>query len=471
MEKLDQFIKSNGYIVSVFLSTLIFWSFLFETPPFYFNIVNMIGIIALVSLSACVLIRYENTLYALPPLIGLLFVVNHPSMTFDTTTMIFPIIAILLLLSGFVIHIYRFRPTFTKKTFFVGFLLIALAYVIPLIYTPYQFKAIPVSFIAFIYFALYLFFSNTMKGNLDYLFKIMFAICLLMSFQMAIYLTIGFITNPGLPFYDRLFIGWNRNLGWANVNDICFYIALTFPSFIYFIFKKPKTYALWFTMLIPILIIILSKSRGGMIGFGVAVIGIIYFSIYQGQKMQWKHGLLFLLFLCVFFVINRDIIIIWWRYFNDTTTGNLNEFSSNRLFLYREGWQMFLKYPFFGAGWLSIDIVYQRYFETYGLYQRLFMYHSTIFHTIATMGLFGLFALVVHYTQVFRFMLKDITLEKYLFLIGYLASQIHGLIDNVQFAVPYSVLMVLFLAVFETSQKKTSFQLVNMKYQLIEVSQ
>lgn len=470
MEKIKTFIQSDKYIISVFTFTLISWSFLFETPPFYFNIINMFGILALVFIASFALFLFKNTLYAIPPLIGLLFVVNHPSMTFDTTTLIFPIIAFLILISGFGIYIYKYRPTFKIKTFFYGFLLIAIAYVIPLVYTPFQFKAIPISFIAFIYFGLYVFFSNTVEGSLDYLFKILLAICLLMSLQMTVYLTIGFFTSPELGFYDRLFVGWDRNLGWANVNDMCFYIALTFPSFIYFIFKKPKTYALWFLMLLPILIIILSKSRGGMIGFGVAVAGIIYFSIYQGQKIQWKHGLLFLLFLFFFFLINRDIIIIWWRHFNDTTSGTINEFSSNRLFLYREAWKMFLNYPIFGAGWMSIDIVYQRWFETYGLYQRLFMYHSTFFHTIATMGLFGLFALIVHYTQVFRYMFKDVTLEKYLFVIGYLASQIHGLIDNVQFAVPYSVLMVLFLSIFETAQKKTSFELVNLKYQLIETS-
>lgn len=470
MEKIKAFIQTDKYLISVFAYTLFSWSFLFETPPFYFNIVNMLGIIVLVSITCLTLFLFKNTLYAIPPIIGLLFIVNHPSMTFDTTTMIFPMIAFIIFISGFILHMYRFKPTFKIKTFFYGFLLIAIAYVIPLFYTPFQFKAIPVSFIAFIYLALYIFFSNTVEGSLDYLFKILLAICLLMSLQMTIFLSIGFFSNPELSFYDRLFVGWDRNLGWANVNDMCFYIALTFPSFIYFIFKKPKTYAFWFLMLLPILIIILSKSRGGMIGFGVSIIGIIYFSIYQGQKVQWKHGILFLLFLLVFFVLNRDIIIIWWKHFNDTTTGDINEFSSNRLFLYREAWKMFLDYPIFGAGWMSIDIVYEKWYQTYGLYQRLFMYHSTFFHTIATMGLFGLFALITHYTQVFRFMFKEVTLEKYLFVIGYLASQVHGLIDNVQFAVPYSVLMVLFLVIFETSQKKTSFELVNLKYQLIETS-
>ncbi len=466
MTKIENFLNSNLYIASVFLFTFISWSFLFETPPFYFNVFNMFGLFILVLTITLCLSFFSNSLYALPPSMGMFFVVNHPSLTFDTTTLFFPILMMILLVSGFIIHLVRFKPILKKGRFYLGFLLLAFAYVIPLIYTPFQFKAIPVSMMAFFYFVFYVFFRSTMKGNLDFLFKLLLSINLLMCAQMAVYLLMGFLGHPELSFYERLFVGWDRNLGWANVNDMCFYIALTFPSYIYFIFKKPKTYLNWFLMLIPILIVILSKSRGGIIGFGASIAGIIYFAIYQGEKVQLKHGLIFGIFLIVFFYINKDIIYLWWTYFNDTATGDLNEFSSNRLFLYREGWRMFLRYPLFGAGWMSIDRVAITWYETYGAYQRLFMYHSTFFHTIATMGLFGLGALILHFTQIFKFLLKKMTLEKYLFMIGFVASQLHGLIDNVQFAVPYMGLLVLILPLFETAQKKTSFMLVNNRYKL-----
>jgi len=467
MSRVEKFLNSNYYILVVFLFTFLSWSFLFETPPHYFNLFNMIGTLAIVFVLMLVLSFFKNTLYALPLLMSLLFIINHPSLTFDTTTLFFPLISVVLIISGFLIHMLRFKPKFIRGQFFMGFFLIAIAYVIPLIYTSFQVKALPVSLMGFLYLGFYMFFSSTLKSNLEYTFKLMIAINLLMSFQMIVYVMNGYMQNPDLSFYERLFVGWDRNLGWANVNDMCFYIALTFPAYIYFIFKKPKTYLNWFLMVIPILIIILSKSRGGMIGFGVSIIGTIIFSIYQGQKIQLKHGLLFFLFLVAFFLFNKDIIYIWWRYFNDSASGNLNEFSSNRIFLYKEAWHVFLRYPLFGGGWLSIDPVAELWYQTYGAYQRLFMFHSTLFHTLATMGLFGIFALVIHYKQIFGHMTHHITFEKYLFLIGYVASQVHGLIDNVQFAVPYTVLMVLVLAQFETSEKKTSFELINNRYHYI----
>jgi O-antigen ligase len=76
--------------------------------------------------------------------------------------------------------------------------------------------------------------------------------------------------------------------------------------------------------------------------------------------------------------------------------------------------------------------------------------------------------LFVHYYQIGNFMIRKLNLEKSLFLIGYLATQIHGLIDNVQFSVPYSSLIVLFLATWESSELETSFTLVNHRYHIIE---
>ena len=96
------------------------------------------------------------------------------------------------------------------------------------------------------------------------------------------------------------------------------------------------------------------------------------------------------------------------------------------------------------------------------------MYHSTLIQALAAMGIFGLLALLIHYAQIFIHSFKHPTLEKYLFLIGYLASQAHGLIDNVQYAVPYSILIVTILAFFDTSEKKTSFATQNHRYHFIK---
>jgi O-antigen ligase len=464
MKKIEQFLGSGFYIATIFLITFISWSFYQDTPPYDFNLYNMLGVFFLILMNTLILIFYKNTLYILPSLFSLLFVLNKSNMNFDTVGSLgFPYLALFTFFIGPVIHLIRFKPKFNKGIFFLGILLIGISYILPLIYLPFDIRAIPVSMMGILYLLIYIFFTSTVKGNLNYLFKVMMFINLLMVFQVFFYLYQGYMNHPELEFYYRIFSGWGRNLGWANINDMCFYIALTFPSYLYFIFKKPKTYLVWFLMILPVVAVILSKSRGGVIGFAAAVIGVILFFWLKGNKKHLTHGLVFLAFTITIFYIGRQAFHIWYEFFLESLGEDFNDFTTGRITIYKTGWEVFKTYPIFGGGWLSL--------QNLNPGSRLFMYHSTLFQALAAMGTFGLIALMVHYFQVFKYMVIDLTLEKSLFLIGYIASQVHGLIDNVQYAVPYSVLIVIFLAVFETSTKTTSFELINRRYHFIEANE
>ncbi|PKK98492.1 MAG: hypothetical protein CVV57_07220 [Tenericutes bacterium HGW-Tenericutes-2] len=461
MKTIEKFLNSGLYIFLIFSITFISWSFYKETPPHVFNLYNMIGVFLLILINTFILSFYKNTLYTIPIIIGFQFIINQSNMTFDSVGELgFPIVAFIVLLSGPIIHLIRFKPKFKRGVFFLGFALIAGAYILSFIFAPFEISGIVVSLMGLIYLLGYIFYSITLKGNLNYLFKIMLFANITLTLQVFFYIYQGYLLHPELDIYYRLFQGWGRNLGWANINDMCFYIALTFPSYLYFIFKKPQTYLTWFLMLLPVTAVILSKSRGGVIGFAVVVIGVVLFFVLRGNKKHLTHGLIFLTVSVIVFWINRAIFEIWYEFFLDSLGENLNDFSSNRIQIYKDGWEVFKSHPIFGAGWLSIQTLYPG--------ERMFMYHQTFIHALATMGLFGLAALFVHYFQIIKYFFRNVSFEKYLFIIGYIASQVHGLIDNVQFSVPYSVLIVLFLVIFETSEKKTSFELINNRYFLIE---
>ena len=460
MRIIDKFLNSGYYILLIFMITFLSWSFYQDTPPYAFNLYNMIGILTIIFIMMVVLIISKNTMYALPPFLSILFIINKSNMDFDIfVNNVFIYIGFSFLLLGPIIHIIRFKPKFKKGYFFLGLFLIALSYVAPLLYLPFDVRAIPISLVAFLYLGVYVFFNSTMKGHLDFLFKMLLIINLLLTAQVFFYIYQGYVLNSEVEFFYRIFQGWGRNLGWANINDMCFYIALTFPSYLYFIFKKPQTYLIWFMMLLPTLAVILSKSRGGVIGFGVVIIGVIVFFVIKGNKKHLSHGLVFLILSIVGFYLIRDIFYIWYEFFLDSFGEDLNSFSSNRIEIYKNGLMMFRSYPIFGAGWFSIQWLYPG--------ERMYMYHSTFIQALAAMGLFGLISLLIHYFQIARYFLTNFTLEKSLFIIGYIASQTHGLIDNVQYAVPYSVIIVILLAVFESSEKKTSFELVNKRYHLL----
>jgi len=461
MRKLEKFFQSSPYIFIVFLITFVAWTSYKETPPHLFNFYNMMGVFFLVIINTFLLISYKNTLYTLPIVISFLFIINKSNMTFETAAILgFPIVAFSTFLVGYLIHLIRFRPKINLGVFFLGLLLIAISFMLPLIDASFSINLLTVSMMGFVYLILYVFYSSTLKGNLDYLFKIMLLINVLITAQFFFFTYQGFILNPELSFFDRMYVGWGRRLGWANVNDIAIYLSLTMPAYLYFIFKKPKAYVLWLMMFFPMIAVLLSKSRGGMIGFVLTLLGVIIFILLRGNKKHLIHGLIFSAFCLTVFYIGRTAFHLWWEFFLASFGNDLDSFSSGRIEIYLMGVEVFKNNPLFGGGWLSLVEIAEN--------PRFVMYHSTIVQALAAMGLFGLGALLFHFYQVFRYMLVKLTLEKSLFLIGYISTQIHGLIDNTQYSVMYSVLIVLFLSVWETAPKQTSFELINYKYHLVE---
>jgi O-antigen ligase len=460
MKKITKFLDSKFYIFGVFAFTLITWSIYHDTPPYQFNIFNMIGVFSLIFLIALLMIFFNDTKYTIPPFLSLFFVVNKADLTFDTTTVVVPIIVMALLIISFVTHMIIYKFKLSKKTFFYGFLLIAISYIIPLIYTPFLSAGLAPSLIGLTYVFVYVFFANTQKADFKYYFTILMAINLLLVMQVFIYIYRGFFIWTDLPFFERLFLGWLRNLGWANINDVTFYITLTFPSYLYFIFKQPRK-IYWFFMLCAIIAVVLTKSRGGYMGFGIVLILSIILIIKHSPKSNLKY--LYILFglplLSV--LLNPGIIIAIWNDFRTSFGSGFDFFTGNRIYIYTEGLKIFLRYPIFGGGWLSI--------QTFPFDGRIFMFHSTIIQVLAAMGLFGLIALVIHYIQITKFIKRNYSFEVILFMIGYLATQIHGLIENVQFSVPYSILIAVILSVYETNEHKTEFELSSINhYALIE---
>lgn len=459
MYKIEKFLNSNLYLILIFSFTLISWSSYEINPQYGFNFFNMISIYILFILMTCLLIFFKNTVYILPLLLSLLFIVNKADMTFDTTMLIFPIICVSLFLIGLILHLIRFKIHLDRKVFFWGFLLIAVGYVLPLIYLPFVIESLPVSLLGFFYFMLYVFLSNTLQSNQNYFFKILLGINLLLTAQVFVYIYHGFFIWTDLSFFDRLFLGWLRNLGWGNINDVTFYITLTFPSYIYFIFKKQKSFYL-FLMILPIIAVFLTKSRGGYLGFFLILSASLIFIFIKGDKKFRKYifGLISIPF-CIILIAPQILTVLW----SDLSTsfGNgFDFFTGNRIYIYTEGLKIFRQYPFFGGGWLSIN--------SFAFDGRIFMFHSTIIQSLATMGLFGAIALGFHYYQIAKYMGHSMHFEKYLFLFAYIATQMHGLIENVQYSVPYSIFLVIILSSFETFKEDTQFYIHDNEYLSIQ---
>lgn len=466
MKKIEAFLNQTSYIIIVYAIALITWSMKSTNQTVTsFGLFNMIGIFIIVLCLTLVLSFFENTRYAIPLLTSLLFVVNNSVITFDTlNTFGFPYIILSLVIMGPIIHIIRFKPSFHFQKLTLGLLLIAIAYLIPLIYTERSLKAIAVSGVGLLYFFFYFFLSNTAKGDIDYFFKMLLIINLLLVGEFAIKAIRNILSYENLTLFhaieSSMNSGWGGNLGWANVNDLCYYLTLTLPGYVYFIFKKPKQFIFWLLLLLPAAVILLTQSRGGFIGFTIATLGLGLIILIHGKHHHYFYAIFTVVLTAIVAYLSKDILIDLYHTFLNTLEGSsINSFSSNRIWIYTRGLEIFNEYPMFGQGWLSIDLLVA---EHGG---RLFMFHSTIIHVLATMGLFGLFALLVHYYQVFKLMFDDWSLEMKLFLVAFIAVQIHGLIDNIQFSVPYSFLVAMLFPLIENTSIKTRFIKTGRTYQ------
>lgn len=458
MKKISSFLDSTLYIIIVYAFALLTWSIQGSNDTVTsFGFFNMLGIFVIVLSLTLVLSLYKNARYAIPLLTSLLFVVNNSVITFDTlNTFGFPYITLILILSGPIIHIIRFRPKFKFHGLTLGLLLIALAYIIPLIYTDRSLKAIAISGVGLLYFFFYFFLSNTTKGDIDYFFKTLLIINLLLVGEFGIKVMRSLMSFSELPFIEAMRAsmnsGWGGNLGWANVNDLCYYLTLTLPGYIYFIFKKPKHIIYWILLLLPASVVLLTQSRGGFIGFAIAALGLGIIILFHGKHHHYFYAVFTIILVAIVGFLSKDVLINIYNAFLQTLEGDsINSFSSSRIWIYTRGLEIFESSPWFGRGWISIDLLAN---ETGS---RLFMYHSTIIHVLATMGIFGLIALLVHYYQIFKLMFDQWSLEMKLIFVAIVAVQIHGLIDNIQFSVPYSFLVAMLFPLIENTSVKTVF--------------
>ena len=463
MKKFETYLNSHWHIFITFLFTLMVWAI--KDPnqsETTFGLINMLGVFTIILMITILLILFENTLYTIPLYLSLLFIVNNSKMTFNTLNQFgFPFIVLFLVILGPMIYIIKFKPKFKMRLLTLGLILITCAYMISYFMGPINLKGLAVSGISILYLILYIFFSNTAKGNMDYLFKILISILLLLSAQLGIKIIDGILLHPELSLVENLTQGsshaWYSNFGWANINDMNFYIALTLPSIGYFIFKHPKNIIFWLLLLFPTAVIILSGSRGGAIGYLISLIGLFIVVLIRGKTRHYIHAfILFVLVLAIAY-FSQDVLIDIYENFIASLKGEtINNISSSRIYIYDQGLKVFKSSPLFGKGWLSISTIKPG--------ARLFMYHSTIIQVLAAMGLFGLVSLLVHYFQIFNIFYDHFTLEKQLIFIGYIASQLHGLVDNVQFAVPYSLIIVMIFPIIETAKKQTIFRLEKHKY-------
>ncbi|CCV64761.1 O-antigen ligase-related family protein [Alteracholeplasma palmae J233] len=453
---IESFFNSYYYIASVALISYIIWllRFFVHGESLYvttFSLILLLGIVF-----GSILILFKNTVYTVPIALSLLFTIGIAGMnleTFSTTSLVIVGIAIATIILSIIAHLIIYKPSFKLNTFGISYILVGVSFIIPFIYRGINSHNM-IGFLGVIYLIIYLFYSNTIKkDNTNYLFRTLFILSLMLSFQLIACFIDNLSHFEGKRISDALIflLKGGTDPGWGNTNDLTIHLTLFSASTIYYMYKYPKKYFPWLHLLFTSFVIVLSGARGSMVT-SVALWLIILIITIRNRKLGSLKSLYITLgsiaiFLGIFYNFTYEVI----ESFIASLKGGTNQMLTGRLDLYELAIEAFKKYPIFGSGWGDLQP------EWLGGGTRIIVYHSTFFHALAIGGIFGILVLGYQLYATFKFLLKPTYLAKFVILITYIVTQVHGLFDNTQYMVNYTLSTIIIFSILEAydASKKT----------------
>lgn len=127
------------------------------------------------------------------------------------------------------------------------------------------------------------------------------------------------------------------------------------------------------------------------------------------------------------------------------TEADIDNFLTNRLDIWKLGWQDFLSSPIFGKGFMY------GYFDTEMASSNLFtnMYHNIFVQFLASTGIVGTVLLLIHFKQIVEVFFRRFDLDKFMLLLVPLSILAMSLVDNFFFYPNFIIIYVAFLAAAE----------------------
>ncbi len=454
-EKIESFLGGHIYPVGMVAISLLIWSYRYILPaeavlPFSFYSLFLLSIpFFLVS------IFYQNTIYTLPIIFGMVFSLGAPNMglhTFDMALIGF--LNVFLIIAGMITHIIIFKTEFKLKSLGLSLILVSISFILPEFSKPFLPVGAMLALLGVFYLVVYLYYANTIEGNqLHYLMRIFMLMGLFLVTQLVLMWYDGFLVYEGTDFildFMRMFnLGTGSQPGWGNMNDLTIHLVLFSASVIYYLYKYPTQIFPWLYLAFIAFWIYVSNARGSMITVSVLGLGTVIYAIFKRNKRQLLNLLITLLIgTIVVYIFYPTIELIWTSFIETINFDDPDSMLSGRITLWfnheNSAWVSFLKNPVVGTGW------YNQLWILGEQENRITIYHSTIFQVLATTGLFGFFVLIHQFICIGRLFAENIRFKAVsAFMLTYLLSQIHGLVDNTQYMVHFSIITYIVFAVFD----------------------
>ncbi len=216
-------------------------------------------------------------------------------------------------------------------------------------------------------------------------------------------------------------------LGFGVNNLVAYNISMLVPINFYGFMKSKHPIPYFITAVLLYLTTVITMSRNsilfGTIFFLLCAVTCMFFG--ERKKLSRVCFALLGIVVVVFLFRAKGTLVTLLQDMIDKGTSDSGRFS-----IWRMSYDLFLKYPVFGAGFFGLNY-------TSGPFLPKTLVpdfsHNTIFQLLGTTGLFGFVSYALYRLATLRRILSHINIEKWMFGLGYMVLAAQSLLDNYVF--------------------------------------
>ena len=328
-----------------------------------------------------------------------------------------------------------------RPKFWIGLVLITISFAISGVRevdeTVFTFKYMDACILCVLIF-LYIFFAYTIEKESEvYFAKVLLYVGLMVALQFVTW----YVQN-----YNLITQGVRPDLKWGNCNPGSLILILLSPAGSYLCIRENK-YKYFIYSRIIFLAILFSTSRGGIIA---GLFAFIMTDIYTYKKCSDRQ--IFKLYYLGSLACVLVTMIVTFEFCSPVlefilgrfkSNDSLDSFMSGRITLFKKAIEIFLENPIIGIGTVLSP-----------KYNNNVWYHSTIFDTLASLGLVGMVMFIIHFVQKYAFFFKN-RKDRFIFLgyVGIICSGLYGLVDVTYYNFIWLAVFIVMLVVLESQSK------------------
>ncbi len=383
---------------------------------------NIVAFIILMIIGVSSLVLFNNLKYLVP--IVMYFPLVSSASFMDSNSYIGLIICgsiFIVSIVGFLI-MNKMKFKFDKNA--LPLILMAVFLFLPIFWIDSQFKnneGLVLYLCGFLYLVIYFIFRSSKNNLLDMVISANIFFTVLLSGQLILFT----IQNT---------YGTHIDLGWGISNESAILLCMCMSFAFYRLLKDKNKIIPLLILLLNLIGIILSFSRGGYL-FGAVLFGLlIIYYIFKLNNKKIKLITIGVISLCgIIGIVGAFSLGI----IDEVFSSGLD--SNGRFGLYERAFNLFIDNPLnfiLGSGFIS-EVNY---------IGRITVWHSTLFQTIACGGIALLGALIFHFYKKYIPLLKSKSTFAIITFIGFIVVEAYGMIDNTYYMYYYMIPFVIVLA-------------------------